>query len=148
MYIRKKNLPESIMFEIYDTSFKLWLIEYLCHQHKLQCISHTAECSLETTCVVKPAGTQNPSQGPTNSPTVLFGQKMNGLQKLAAGLGVAVSQWHAGKSGEITEIMLPVVLNGPDIQMLLSSSRKISVISTIPNSSTKKLFLIYNFFFV
>lgn len=45
---------------------------------------------------------------------------MKGLKKLAAGFGVAVSQWHVGTSGEIIEIILPVVMNGPDIQMLLS----------------------------
>lgn len=73
------------------------------------------------------------------SPTLLLGQKMKGLQKLAAGFGVAVSQWHVGTSGEITDIILPVVMNGPDIQMLLSWSRKISIISAIPNSSATKI---------
>lgn len=64
---------------------------------------------------------------------------MKGLKKLAAGFGVAVSQWHVGTSGEITDIILPVVINGPDIQMLLSWSRKISIISAIPNSSTTRI---------
>lgn len=74
-----------------------------------------------------------------HSPTLLLGQKMKGLKKLAAGFGVAVSQWHVGTSGEITEIILPVVINGPDIQMLLSWSRNISIISAIPNSSTTRI---------
>lgn len=74
-----------------------------------------------------------------HSPTLLLGQKMKGLKKLAAGFGVAVSQWHVGTSGEITEIILPVVMNGPDIQMLLSWSRKIFIISAIPNSSTTRI---------